>query len=309
MSATNAWSKLAAAAACVLAGCGGGGGGGGMPIQPFTAWSAVQPSSRVNAGGMSQSVSATYTVQPSGDLLVTLLGTASAVDTSNSSVTYTFDPTRNLNGIQLTTPSTSASWSSATLGGSSVGCSMGVCLGTNASGDSAYIGIDPYAVGWNYQTFGVWATGGSTSGTVGVISVGAPTPVNAIPTTGTANYTGASFGYYVNGAGNVFGYGGQMSAAADFDNRLVTFSTSNTMLSDNSGGPPISRTDLNLQGTLSYAAGTNQFSGTVNTTGQPLTGSASGRFYGPAYEEIGGVYTLRNGGTLESILGGFGGKR
>ena len=279
-----------------------------MPIQSFTSWSAVRPNTRVNAGGMSQSVSANYSVLPSGDLLVSSLGAPSAVDTSNSSVTFTFGTTGSMSGIQLTTPSSSASWSNATLGGSSVGCSSGVCVASNASGDSAFIGIDPFAVGWNYQSFGVWADGGSTSGTVGAISVGAPTPINATPPPGPATYTGAVSGFYVNSAGEVLGYGGQLSATVNFGTQQVAFSTNTTRVSNSSGGISF-RSDLDLQGTLVYSPATNKFTGPVNTAGAALSGTASGRFYGPQYEEIGGVYTLRNGGTLESILGGFGGKR
>ncbi|HEX5477193.1 MAG TPA: hypothetical protein VFX09_05000, partial [Burkholderiales bacterium] len=62
-------------------------------------------------------------------------------------------------------------------------------------------------------------------------------------------------------------------------------------------------------GTLTYTNGINHFSGPVITGGAtPLTGNATGRFYGPSVEEIGGVYSL-SGTGLSRMLGGFGGKR
>jgi hypothetical protein len=38
-----------------------------------------------------------------------------------------------------------------------------------------------------------------------------------------------------------------------------------------------------------------------------MTGSVSGKFYGPNAEEMGGVYSL--GGNGANMMGGFGGKR
>jgi hypothetical protein len=64
---------------------------------------------------------------------------------------------------------------------------------------------------------------------------------------------------------------------------------------------------LDLRGNWNYAPGTSQFSGSVKTVNGDLTGSASGRFYGPTAQEIGGVYGLTGGGA--TMLGGFGGKR
>jgi hypothetical protein len=73
---------------------------------------------------------------------------------------------------------------------------------------------------------------------------------------------------------------------------------------------PSPNSNLNLSGTLSYLAGSNQFSGTVNTTS--MSGIATGKFYGPSAQEIGGTFSVSNG-TVGSggsaYIGGFGGKR
>jgi hypothetical protein len=47
----------------------------------------------------------------------------------------------------------------------------------------------------------------------------------------------------------------------------------------------------------------------VTTANTQLTGTATGRFYGPLAEEIGGVYSLNGAGPLQSMGGGFGGKK
>jgi hypothetical protein len=98
-----------------------------------------------------------------------------------------------------------------------------------------------------------------------------------------------------------------VSANVDFQTRNIGFSTSNTStLNLNSGARNSNDTSLNLSGTLSYAPGANSFGGTL-TAGNGISGPASGRFYGPAAQEMGGVYSLQ--GQAGSMLGGFGAKR
>jgi len=300
----------------VLGGCGGGGGGGGgdpnLPVvQPFTSWSAVQPNSKVTAQGMSQSTTATFTVAPNGDVTITSISPFSAVDTSASSATLTFGASRQLTGLQISAPAGSVSWDSTVLGGGTVSCGNGVCTASKDSGASEALTIDPYFVGWNYQSFGVWQTGSLTSGTFGAMSFGAPTPVSGLPSIVNATYAGLTAGVFVNATGQLFGTSANMSAIVDFGARSVAFSTSGTQVSTASGALT-ARPELNLTGTLTYLSGATQFTGPVNTnTVDPnfqLSGSATGRFYGPTAEEIGGVYNLTGTG-LKSMGGGFGGKR
>ena len=80
--------------------------------------------------------------------------------------------------------------------------------------------IDPFAtnVGWNYQSFGVWQTSASPGGpmTFGAMSFGAPTPINALPTMGTATYNGLTAGVYVDPAGRLYGTSATMTTTVDF---------------------------------------------------------------------------------------------
>jgi hypothetical protein len=64
---------------------------------------------------------------------------------------------------------------------------------------------------------------------------------------------------------------------------------------------------LRMTGTLNYASGSNQFSGAISTDGG-MTGSATGRFYGPAAQEIGGTFSATGPG-VQSYGGAFGGAR
>jgi hypothetical protein len=288
-----------------LVACGGGGGGGTTAVRPFTSWSAVQPSSKVKADGMSQSVD--VTVAPNGD--VTAISPFSSVDTSASSATLTFGASREPTGLSITTPAGTMSWDKS--GGGTIGCVRGVCEASNASGTSGGGAMDPYFVGWNYQTFGFWATGTTVGANVGALSIGAPTPVGGLPSGIVATYNGATAGFYVDPAGQLFATGASMTATVDFTARSVAFSTSGTDVTTATGAIT-ANPDLNLAGALTYASGTTQFAGPVTTShansSDRLNGTATGRFYGPAAEEIGGVYSL-SGSGLNSMLGGFGGKR
>jgi hypothetical protein len=62
-----------------------------------------------------------------------------------------------------------------------------------------------------------------------------------------------------------------------------------------------------MTGTLTYSAGANQFTGNVATTGG-LTGTATGRFYGPTAQEIGGTFGIAGAGVTP-YGGALGGKR
>jgi hypothetical protein len=76
----------------------------------------------------------------------------------------------------------------------------------------------------------------------------------------------------------------------------------------NGSGVPTPGPALDLTGTLTYAPGSSQFIGPV-TSGNGLSGNANGRFYGPAAQEIGGVYSLTGIDPLMRMLGAFGGRR
>jgi len=164
------------------------------------------------------------------------------------------------------------------------------------------------ALGWSYQSFGVWTTGTTSSGWVNAASVGTSiTPGASIPTSGSASYSGVAGGLFGNATLTYF-VSANMTANANFATRNIGFATTNSVASTNLYGTYSDASGLNLNGTLTYSPGVNSFSGTVNSSGATvMTGTAGGQFYGPSAQEIGGVFAVKNGNM--GYIGGFGGKR
>ncbi len=276
-----------------LSACGGGGGGGGsvirqIPEVPFTSFSATAPNTTVVMPGLSQSLSGAND------------------DPVDATAKLTYGANGELSGIAFSSPQVSTSFGASQI-------SERIIDGRRTSyvaldGPSSVSVVDPAFFGWNYQSFGTWMEDIDPF-QFGVVSAGAVTPASAVPSTGTANFIGQAGGIYIDGA-NRYGTDAQMSAFADFGNRSIQFSTTGTMLAPIGESAPstLDPATLNLSGNLTYAPGTSQFSGAVATQGSALTGDASGRFYGPNAEEIGGVYGLTGSGGRR-MLGGFGGKR
>jgi len=290
-----------------IAGCGGGGGGGSPPPAPidapFTSFQDVQPNHRYAIPGISQTASGA--INNMG--IVMPPATVNPADTTNSSVTITYDANSIPSVIAISTPQSAVTFDKST--GNSLVCSATSCTGTTPT--AAGGAINPIGVGWNYQTFGFWAqTPTSTTWIAGAVSVGAPTPASAVPTTGNATFTGAAGGLYVDSVGNVMGTAANMTANVNFTNQTIGFGTSGTTVI-NSNGSSSSAPTLDLSGTLTYSPGTNGFSGAVTTADptNPLNGTATGQFYGPNAQEIGGTYGLSSGTSVSRMVGAFGGKQ
>lgn len=294
-----------------LSACGGGGGSGGTvpttpTATPFTSWSAVPNGSTIGVPGISQEV--TWTGVPvTGP--VTSISTPTAVDTATSSFTETLDSSGVVTKVVITSPTGSVTFDTAA--GDTIGylvMAPMISAAVNSAETSLALAADPGAQGWNYQSFGVWETGmGTGSGRAGVMSVGAPTTGSSIPTSGTATFIGALGGMYVDATGDNFVTASNVSINANFGTRTLSLSSTGTNKSPDllttSSAP-----NLNLTGTLTYSAGTNSFAGTL-TNGSTLSGTSTGRFYGPNAEELGGVFILKAGSGVETYGGAYGAKR
>jgi hypothetical protein len=181
-----------------------------------------------------------------------------------------------------------------------------------------YSAIDGYkgvtfASGANYQTFGWWwsrdDSGAAPAFATGSFSVGAPTPGSAIPTSGSATFNGQlaaelwlrSQGLFVDDVS------APMSLSVNFGTRTAAFSSA-----DWTGGavlgnqPPATYPGSALSGELSYASGQNALTGTLNSANGQWSGQVTGRFYGPAAQEVGGALVLTHTGTIDRGVGGFG---
>jgi len=327
---TTAFSILAA----MLGACGSGGGGGGgsgtptqIPPAPgpapnqtpapgqttqrqttppdntprtdaaFTTFSAVQPNQNVIMDGSATTISGTQT----GNGPVTAV---SPETNGSGTLALGFDSQRSLTAININAPEGSTSFDRAA--GHSISCNGGGICQASSPTASAIIG-DALGSGWNYQTYGVWAVqSGPNNFVLGGVSAGNATPGSAVPTTGTARFFGNASGYFIDTAGIRSTTSAAMIANVDFQNRAIGFSTLDTTLVNSATGAASSKQELDVLGSLSWAAGVNNFSGQVQTRDRTLNGSASGKFYGPTAEEIGGTYQL-GGAGVSRMVGGFGG--
>jgi hypothetical protein len=299
----------------LLSGCGGSGGGAGgngsgvASSNPFVRWSAITPPQSVFMEGVSQD--ADYTAGPAPAYPVTSV-TDRGVHT-NSSATIRYLADGSIGAVSVTTPNGSVSWDEATGDTITAGILPGLVVASDPTGRDVGLAADALdpALAWDYQTFGIWETGrGTGTGTFGGITLGAPTAGAAIPTFGAPTFTGFAGGAYVDATGtNDYITASSLTVNANFVGRSLDFITTGTQKTHTQTRITTSAIDLNMTGTLTYAPATNSFSGAVNANGG-MTGSATGRFYGPNAEELGGVFAVRAPVPgVESHAGAFGAKR
>ena len=182
------------------------------------------------------------------------------------------------------------------------------------------------AVGLSYASFGSWslnpcsATGSGCSPTYIGTSAGAQAGVQktaAMPTTGSATYTGGAEGYVLQpvakNANNAAQFWGTSSLTANFATNAITGSVSAIKAYNPSTQALLGTVNtVNLTATISGAnfTGTTSASTTkgtaFNTTG--ATGNLTGSFYGPAANEVAGVFNLNGGTNSTTLVGSFGAK-
>jgi hypothetical protein len=179
---------------------------------------------------------------------------------------------------------------------------------TNAASSDTGLIANPYVLGWDYQSFGVWNSQAGASGSIRASSFGAPTPASALPTTGSATFSGKVAGVYISPQGQSAMAAGDLSVNANFSTRSLAFSSSATSITLDAR-TATAAPHLDLKGTLSYAPNTNSFSGALATPGGTLAGSSQGKFYGPAAQELGGAFTVKSSTTVETFTGAYGAKR
>jgi hypothetical protein len=206
-------------------------------------------------------------------------------------------------------------WNDAANSGLNSTKHIGGYTATVKSTPGTYTASD-YQTNYTYLVYGAWIECGSGSGcnvsanetgVAGVYVFGQATPVGSIPTSGQAVYTGSVDGTYFPGGNNAsMNVTADLLVNADFSTRNLGFTTShsaiynNTTTTFNQNGTftvtspdYIAKPELNLSGMLNYSASSNYFSGLINDVGG-RTGPVVGRFFGPAAQEIGGAYAVRD---------------
>jgi hypothetical protein len=310
----------------LLSACGGGGSGGGVSSTPappintpppppppppppttFTNWQAAPSNGVVRVSGSTVEAPST---NPTGlDVagrpnIYGTYGTISAGDLT-ADITYT---SSSQTGFAVRGGQSSVNFTNSD-GSTKTRLAASPSIIKYASGTTTLYVADPSVAGYSYMTYGAWggatATGRLNNGFHG----GSVTPSGSVPTTGSVTYTGTSVGYYSDlGGTRISESTGTVTLAADFGSRSLVFRSG-------AGSQP-------MFGTLTYNAGSNMFSGRV-VSEDPIfssaerlfgwSGTLSGRFYGPAGQEVAGTFFMTSTfGTCSpgcQYVGAFGAKR
>lgn len=314
-----------------LAACGGGGGGSPPPTTASTPTpvptvnSAIGQNGNIDGTALKSTGPGPYSLDAVTATLDTGIGPdnggVSIRDTAvPGTVSVTFDA--NTNQItSMTYHQSGADHELLGLDGTMVNNPQSVPQITKEMISAAEMSLSPnhpMVIGeaLSYSAFGVWANqfqGGPNDGVmaVGVFAHGSETPIAAVPTTGTASYTGDAAGYasvpkpagdqHTNGTLNM-AFNGSAAVGIDFGKQTVNTSfTHMQAVSMDSIATTANLPDLNGSGSLTG----NNYS--TSLSGGGLAGVANGKLYGPAAQETAGTFTAAGGGT--TIVGAFGAKR
>lgn len=167
-------------------------------------------------------------------------------------------------------------------------------------------GFDITSLALEYTALGLWSVVRSspTSTThVGAFITGYQTPATAMPTTGTATYSGANnvAGFVAtmpsNGSGGTLL--GDASLTANFGTGAVTGNLTNMKVTEIGASSSVPWNNVSVN--ASIVAGTSTFGGSTAATNAPsgkysvpngATGNIAGAFYGPNAEELGAVWSI-----------------
>lgn len=310
-------SVVAGLAAAILGGCASGGGGGGDDGFKVEKTEVARPSPTAEMRclwflpficgwfepGETESQHAGFRsgIGPQAERFTSWAGLAPQQAAQFDAITL--EGTQTMTGPQYT--------AGKELVGGSVGrLAEGIDVSASRVGDATQTAViaNPYAQGWNYQSFGIWNTHGPSTRQIAAFSFGAPTPASSVPSSGTATFIGKLGAVYVSPSGEGSMASAELRVNADFGNRSLAFTSSGTRLTQDLR-TSIAAPNLNLNGTLSYSPASNAFSGTLTTAGGLMSGTSSGRYYGPAAQELGGVFAVKSSASSEALTGAYGAKR
>ena len=207
-------------------------------------------------------------------------GTYTLRDTGNLALTSTFGP-----------GNVSGSDAAFTYYNKSSGSNVETFRLLNKSGANPLIVL-------TYVQYGQWRRSTTTSGVTSTndtyVVFGTKTPASGMPLTGSANYTTYLDGTFVNKNG-VYAVSGTGGLNANFGTGTISYNA--TLNGDREGGG----TDIafgSLSGSGSITTANAGFKGTGSTNGSGYKLDVNGNFYGPAAQEIGGIFRLTgNGGN------------
>ena len=336
---------LCASLTCLFsaAGCGGGGGGGSAPAAVAATPPASTTTTTTTPDPTSDAVS-TLTTPLTAAAAVTASGSNSfaalpssttvfpAGNTVGSATSSSLTLNTAANVAQVTYYSNGSFAIAATVNGTTYSDTFAantetrvdansVSYNQNLTGSSTLISTvalyspNATASALQYTEFGVWTRDLSDgSATLGIpFAIGYETPAAGMPKTGSASYSGAALGTGVIGS-QPYDFEGSVVVSANFGTSAVSANFTNMQALQVSGTAVTSTPWNSFSSSAQIGSGTNGFSGTTSAAANgsslspsALSGSISGKFFGPAAQEIGGVWTLSGGNT--AVLGSFGGKQ
>jgi len=280
----------------LLAGCGGGGGG-----------TAPTPTSTLQA----PSTTKTYAVNSVAASMASEQITNTRMDAAGggSTINATTDSNGNLASLSFSILTPTASFTNTYNSFSALSASQfnlnaftqSLQAVNTTPGANGAIGTLLASVGntLSYSGYGVWATNDTgTAGRIGFFSLGNAT--STMPVSGTATYTGTTFGA-ANASGMIYGVEGTIQLAANFGTGTVTTNISNIQTQQLGTNTTASLPSMSGTATIS---GT-QYSGTLS--GGSLSGTSTGTFYGPNAAETGGTWKVTGGGV--TAIGSYGAKQ
>lgn len=312
----------------LLSGCAGGGGGGGGGIAlpaapaPGTPGAPVTTQPAANTFYSPDAVTVTNPVISAGGAVTATTGSTTSLGITTFTATLT--------------PGTLIPTSATTTGGVNTSVPVLTQTGPNTfaglatNGQNVIVGtVGPLipgtpaspAAGLFYSGFGIWSMSppvvGATTQTLSVFAGGTQFTL-AMPVAGSATYSGITTGYsHVTALGitTVYSLGGNLALNANFATKAVTGNITGMVALDNStnllaGG----FNNVALAGTIN----SNAFSGTATAGAAPIginpaaiapgtAGTTAGHFYGPAANEVTGVWSMSAGGV--QVINSFGAKQ
>lgn len=148
-----------------------------------------------------------------------------------------------------------------------------------------------------YVDYGEWKRSTTVNGTTNVndtyVVFGQKTPAAAVPRTGTASYSTVYDGTFVKNTG-VYALSGTGGITADFGTGGLTYTAA-------LNGLPTGALAVSGTGAISFRSGT--FDATGSNAGYTM--GLNGAFYGPAAQEVGGLFRISgNGGNGEGAFVG-----
>jgi hypothetical protein len=165
------------------------------------------------------------------------------------------------------------------------------------------------------STYGIWEHTNDNGSQVGAFAVGTLTPASAIPTSGSASYSGHAIAEGTNGTTS-FGVLANFNGSVNFANMSLTGSATQSLAQtfNPTAGTVANQenlTDLNITGPLNAlkVSGWSGTTGAIVPTTSTLSGNGQAALFGATGpQEIGGTFAASDGGKV-NVVGAFGGKQ